>query len=488
MNDIHKAIFFSALEKYGSFIFFIIATAILARLLTPEEFGIYALVNAITTIAASYFHEFGGANYLIQKDDISERNIRTAFTVTFITSAFVALLLMLFRDVAAHFFSQDGLRLGLAVCALNFLLVPISVVISALLRRDLAFGALGRCNILSNVANSLSSIALAAAGYSYMAPIFGMLIGTIVLTILLLVHAGSVRMLRPSLEGYRDVLEFGAYSGTVVIINVLYQWSPQLFLGRLMDFATVGLYTRAVSITQVFDRLVFQVLNPIIMPAVFSQTRTGVKLRDTFLSAIELLSVLQWPFLLFLAIMSHTIILLWLGPTWIEVVPLVQFLSIASLSLVAAPLTYPVLVGVGRIKDTVAASLISLPPSFIVVFLAANYGATAVAASALITFPFQALVALYFVGRRVGIDAMDMVKAVSRSAAVAATSSVAVLAFLALSSSMNAGPIVTLVLASVSAAASWIAALYATNHELLNQFKLVVRRLTQRRVASSATK
>jgi len=475
MNDIHKAIFFSALEKYGSFIFFVFATAILARLLTPEEFGIFALVNAITTIAASYFHEFGGANYIIQKDNLSERNIRTAFTVTFLTSAFVAVLLLSLRGVAAHFFSQEGLRLGLAVCAVNFLLVPISVVLTALLRREMAFGTLGRCNIISNIANSLSSIALAAIGYSYMAPIYGMLIGTVVLTILLLMHVGSFRTLKPSLEGYREVLEFGAYSGAVVIINVLYQWSPQLFLGRMLDFSAVGLYTRAVSITQVFDRLVFQVLNPIIMPAVFAQTRSGVKLKDTFLSAIELLSVLQWPFLIFLAIMSHTNILLWLGPTWIEIVPLVQLLSIASVSLVAASLTYPVLVGVGRIQDTVISSLISLPPSFIVVLLASHYGAVAVAASALITFPFQAAVALYFIGKRLGISPGDLARAVFKSSAVALITSLAVLLSVGLTTYVHAGPIVELISASTFAAVGWIVALFATNHKLLEQLKLVAR-------------
>lgn len=475
MNDIHKAIFFSALEKYGSFIFFIFATAILARLLTPEEFGIFALVNAITTIAASYFHEFGGANYIIQKDDLSERNIRTAFTVTLITSSFVALLLLLLRGVAAQFFSQEGLRLGLAVCAINFLLVPVSVVLTALLRREMSFGTLGRCNIIANIANSLSSIALAAVGYSYMAPIYGVLIGTVVLTILLLMHVGNIRALKPSLQGYREVLEFGAYSGAVVIINVLYQWSPQLFLGRMLDFSAVGLYTRAVSITQIFDRLVFQVLNPIIMPAVFAQTRSGVKLKDTFLSAIELLSVLQWPFLIFLAIMSHTIILLWLGPTWIEIVPLVQLLSIASLSLVAASLTYPVLVGVGRIQDTVISSLISLPPSFLVVLLASYYGAVAVAASALVTFPFQAAVALYFIGKRLGIKPIELAKAVLKSAAVALITSLAVLVSVGLTKYAHTGAILELISASTFAAAGWIVALFVTNHRLLEQLKLVAR-------------
>jgi len=173
--------------------------------------------------------------------------------------------------------------------------------------------------------------------------------------------------------------------------------------------------------------------------------------------------------------MSHTIILFWLGPTWIEIVPLVQLLSIASVSLVAASLTYPVLVGVGRIQDTVISSLISLPPSFIVVLLASHYGAVAVAASALITFPFQAAVALYFIGKRLGISPGDLARAVFKSSAVALITSLAVLLSVGLTTYVHAGPIVELISASTFAAVGWIVALFATNHKLLEQLKLVAR-------------
>ena len=119
-------------------------------MLTPEEFGIYALINALTAVAAASFQEFGGANYLIQKPSLSEQNIRTAFTITFCLSALFAAALFELRDVAAWFFSQEGLKIGIAVSTLNFLLSPFSMTISALFRRDMAFGMLARCNLVGN--------------------------------------------------------------------------------------------------------------------------------------------------------------------------------------------------------------------------------------------------------------------------------------------------------------------------------------------------
>src|ERR1035437_2960347 len=109
MKHVYHSILFSALDRYGSLLFFLVSTGILARLLTPREFGIYSVVNAITTIVATSFQEFGGANYLIQKPSLTQQNIRTAFTIVFTMSATFTVLLFMLRDVIAHFFSQPGM-------------------------------------------------------------------------------------------------------------------------------------------------------------------------------------------------------------------------------------------------------------------------------------------------------------------------------------------------------------------------------------------
>src|SRR6476659_8992379 len=99
MHLLHRSILFSAAERYGSLVFLLFSIAILSRLLSPEEFGVYAIVSALTAVVATSFQEFGGANYLIQKLSLSERDIRTAFTVTFCLSALLAAGLFGLRDM-----------------------------------------------------------------------------------------------------------------------------------------------------------------------------------------------------------------------------------------------------------------------------------------------------------------------------------------------------------------------------------------------------
>jgi O-antigen/teichoic acid export membrane protein len=467
MGSVQRSIFFSAIERYGGLLLFFISTAILSRLLTPAEFGIYAVVNAVVAIIAASFQEFGGANYLIQKQDLTESDTRTAFTVTFCISLVIALMLVLFGKAFVVLFKQSGLDSGMAVATLNFLLTPFSIVISALLRRQMAFGKLALCNLIANFVGAAVSILLAVLSFSFMAPIWGGVAINLVLTILLLATSHNIRIFKPSLSNCSDVLKFGMYSGGVGLINVFYNLSPQLFLGRILDFTAVGLYSRAIGVTQVFDKLVGQVLGPVIMPAIFAENRAGTGLRKIYLDSVTLLSAVQWPALTFLAILAHPIILVWLGPTWLEIIPLVQLLCVANLALFAACLTYPVLVAVGHVRDALISSCISLPPSLLLIFAASFISIEAVAASALLTLPLQALVAIYFVSRHLNIKPRDLLRATSKSALVTVASAIPTIVCASLGAFQLITPIVGLLIACFGSALCWLLGLIAARHPLL---------------------
>ena len=469
INEVRRSILFSALERYGAVLFFLASTAILSRLLTPQEFGIYAVINAITGVIAASFQEFGGANYLLQKPLLSEKDIRSAFTVTLCLSVLFAVTLFELRDVAAWFFSEEGLKIGIAASTLNFLILPFSITISTLLRRDMAFGTLAWCNVAGGAATAAISIALAVLNYSFMALIWGTIAGNVVVLVLLLASQRRANLFRPSFCGYRDIFGFGAYSSGTMMINVFYNLAPQLILARVLDFNAVGLYGRASNITQIFDKWLIQVLNPVILPAISAHKRAGGDLKRIYLNAIELIAVVQWPLLLFCALMADPIISIWLGETWSEIVPLVRMLCIASLSLFAACLTYPVLVALGFVRDTLTSSLISLPPSLFVIFVASFFGVRAVAASALLALPFQAIVALCFVGRRLAISPADLIRATQKSGIVTGYSVGGALLSMAIMEFSSAGPVIGLISASICAAAGWWLGLLMTKHPLLAQ-------------------
>jgi O-antigen/teichoic acid export membrane protein len=475
MDQLHRSIFFSGVERYGSALLFLVSTALLSRLLTPAEFGICAAVIALTAVATACSQEFGGANYLIQKPTLSEQDIRTAFTITFCMSALLGAALFVFRGALASFYSEAGLKTGIAVFAAGFLFLPFSTTLSALFRREMAFGILALCNLAAAFISVASSVALAVLGWSFLGLLIGSVVGQAVAVGLLMSCRRDLLIFRPSLKSWRDVIGFGSYSSAVVIINVFHDSSPQLILGRVLDFAAVGLYGRAAGATQLFDRMFLGVLSPVIMPAISAQTRVGGDLKRLYLQAVELLTAAQWPFLTFIALMADPIIRIWFGTGWLEIVPLARMLCLASLSLFAACLTYPVLVAIGRVRDTLTSSLISLPPSLLVIFIASFCGVRAVAASTLLTLPFQAAVAIHFISRRLSFGCADLCRAVRKSAIVTACSCAGVTASVPINHFSLTLPAFGLVAAGVTGLIGWWLGLTLTGHPLLRHLRSAAR-------------
>jgi hypothetical protein len=132
-------------------------------------------------------------------------------------------------------------------------------------------------------------------------------------------------------------------------------------------------------------------------------------------------------------------------------------------------LTYPVLVALGFVRDTLVSSLISLPPSLLAIFVASFFGVRAVAACALLTLPFQAIVALFFVGRRLAITPADLIRATLKSGMVTGYSVGGALVSIAIMEFSSAGPVISLISASIFAAAAWWLGLLMTKHPLLAQ-------------------
>ncbi|RFB81087.1 oligosaccharide flippase family protein [Methylovirgula sp. 4M-Z18] len=469
MKPVPRSILFSAIERYVSLVLFFVGTAVLARLLTPAEFGVYAVINALTSIIAASAQELGGANYLIQKQDLSRANIHTTFTITVAISAFISVLLLAAAQPLSRFFGQEGLAFGVVVSALSFLLLPVSNTISALFRRNMEFRELAVCNLVANASGIVVSCVLAACHFSYMAPVWGAVTNTAALAIMLLSRYASFDIFRISLVDSREIISFGLYSSAISIINMFYNLSPQLFLARVLDFASVGLYSRAVNLTQVFDKLITQVVNPVLMPAVVAQRKVGADLKAVYLETMQLLAAVQWPFLLFIAVMAQPIIFLWLGSGWLEIVPIVRLLCIANTALFAACLSYPMFVATGNVRSALVTSLISLPPSLLVILLASFFGVQMVAASALVTLPFQAAVAIYYLARLLNIKVSQLVHSLTKSVVVTILTSVGPVVCATLVDNGTMTALLGLISASVSAALCWVLGLMLAAHPLLRR-------------------
>lgn len=472
MTRLHVSFLFSAADKYLSLVLTIAITAIVARLLSPDEIGVYVIANAALVLSDA-MRDFGTSTYIIQEKVPSREGVRTAFTVMAGIGGAMALVLFIAAPLFAAFYAEPRLVPALQLAALGVVVGSFAAIPMSVLRRDMDFKALAFINVGGIVINLLVVVALALAGWSYLSLIIGGVSYYVFAAIAAMVCRPRPWMFVPSLSKWREVLAFGGWSSATTILNNVYVMLPQLLLARTTGFDAAALYSRATILCQLPDRAVVGAVQPVILPALTATAREGGDLKRAYLYALSLLSAVHWPLLLGLAILAEPAVRIVLGPQWDAAAPLLRIMALAWMTMAAASLTFPLLVAAGRVRDALFASLISLPPSAVIVVLAAPHGMTAVAATMLITLPLQVGVALITIRRHVGFIWLELAAAVWKSAFAASIPAAVLLAIASYNDFQPDLSFFLLGLALAGAATGWLVALAVTRHPLLAEVRVV---------------
>ncbi len=189
MTGLHRAIAFSAIERYGGYVIGLVATAVAARLLTPQDFGIFAL-GATLMLLVEGLRDFGSGSYLVQVREASREVIRASVTVSFIVAFACTALLIVAANPAASFYGEPGVADVLLVLAGSSIIIPFSAAPLAMLRRTMAFGTLAAISLLSAAVNAATLISLAWLGWGFMALAYAGLAGA-------LAHTFAANVARP---------------------------------------------------------------------------------------------------------------------------------------------------------------------------------------------------------------------------------------------------------------------------------------------------
>jgi O-antigen/teichoic acid export membrane protein len=400
MTTLRRSLLFSTIDRYGVQVLTLACTMVISRILTPADFGLFAVAMSLALLI-DVVREFGAGNYLVQTRDLGRDQVRAAFTVSLAISIACAAVLLLASEWLAAFYDAPGLARMIPVFALCFLLLPFGMPSQALLRREMAFDRFAAVNLSAAVVNLGTVTGLALAGVGYMSFAWAYLAGIAARTLSAFLLHPVPWAFRPSLASWRGVAGFGGWATASSIINALSEALPQLIIGRVIGLVPVGLFSRAVTLCQLPDRLVVSALAPVIFPAFADRARSGQDLRGPYLLGLTCMSAVQWPMLLCIALLADPLVLLLYGGQWTEVPPLVRILALAALPLFPAFMTYPTLVAMGRIRDTLTLTLISVPPSIAITFAASFLGIEAVAAAQFVNAPLQVAVALWFVRRAI---------------------------------------------------------------------------------------
>ena len=474
MSGVRRYVLFSAMDRYATQVFFVATAATMARLLTPAETGLFLIVNALIMLADN-FRTFGVGVYIVQAPDLRREMVRSAFTVTLLLSVAIAAAIFSGADVIAGFYGEPAIAHLLRLAAFGFLAIPFGAPIMALMQRDLSFRSLAVINIASAAVGAVTTISLGVAGLGASSYVWGFIAQGIAIALTAFAMRPELWPYRPCFRDIRAVLSFGSITSMTTVINMISDMIPRLAFGKLLGMEAVGLYGRAVTICQMPDRLVVSALTPVVLPAMAARLRRGEGLKPAYLRGYAVMSAVQWPTFVMLALLADPVVALLLGNQWGEVAPLLRLMAVANMALAPAFMTFPVLVSIGRVRETLFASLISLPPSMALVIAASTISLDMVAASLLVAAPLQMAVALFFVRRAIGMTWSEFAAASRQSLPPTLAIAAVPCAIIALSPhGFDLGWLETS-LAVAGAAPAWLAAIWVFNHPLKSEIAAVLR-------------
>jgi O-antigen/teichoic acid export membrane protein len=415
MANLRRALVFASGGRYVITGINLVSTIILARLLTPAEFGISVLGTAVVGIAEA-IRELGSISYLVQEKELTLRKTRTVFTISLVVTSVITILLVVLSGPLADFYRVPMLAHYIRAIALSYAIAPFAHPLYALLTRDMAFGVIAALDITTALLNAGLAICLVLLGFSLMGLAWAAVISNAAWTIMGFCVKRDLSIYVPSLGEWRSVLAFSAYGSARAL---LYRASESLFyliLGKILDASAVGLCQRALLLAKFPENVILAGIGAVALPAFSAHARHGRDLKTAYLGAIEHVTAVLWPAQIVLCMLAEPIVTLLLGSQWREAIPLMQIFAIAFLFNFSTSLNYPLQVAAGGISHTVSVALCQMAVSLTIMSFAAGYGLKAVALSTILTIPFNVCLSVWLVRSLVPFGLLEFAGALKKSA------------------------------------------------------------------------
>lgn len=294
-----------------------ITLAILARLLSPSDFGVMGMIMVVIGFAQA-FADMGLSNAIIQRQAVAESHLSSFFWINVLTGIVLFACILLIRPLAVIYFKQPNLSKYLIFAAFIFLITPVGQIFTTLLRKELKFKTLSKVEIVGTVVYSASTIGLALAQFGVLSLIFGQVIRSLftVCILFFIFRKIWVPRLHFSVKEIKSYLSFGAFQMGERAVNYLSANIDYIIIGRFLGPAALGFYTLAYNLMIVPLTKINPIITNVAFPAFSKIQHNNFRLRRAYCKAINYISILSFPMLAGMIVVAPEFVRLVYGPKW----------------------------------------------------------------------------------------------------------------------------------------------------------------------------
>lgn len=326
-----RSVLWVGLSRYGNFAISLVVLGLLARLLSPADFGLVAMVSIVTGFMQVLAHA-GTAQAVVQHTEWDDVDLSTVFWQTLAFGGALFALLWVGAPWLAAFFGEARITALLRVAGVGFWLTALGRVPQGLLQQRLQFRRLAGVDLTGSIAGGITGVVAALAG----AGAWTLLVRELTIHAIRLAGAMLVSEWRPRMALRMATFHTASrYGGSISAFTALTYWSrnaDNLLVGARLGAEQLGFYTRAYALMMYPLELLTGIINPVLHPALLRHRGDTAAMARAWLDVARFVSLVCLPLMTGLAVCAAEAIAVVWGPRWEASVPV--FLTLCAVGAV----------------------------------------------------------------------------------------------------------------------------------------------------------
>jgi lipopolysaccharide exporter len=341
-----KALIWQSLQMGGVKAVFMIRLLVLARLLTPSDFGLVAIAVTALNFLLNVTN-FGMIPALVQANKPDESSYDVAWTINFTRSFIVSVLIFAAAPIVAGIFAEPRAIPIIQILALNPIIESMTSIKVAALNRNLRFRPLAILKIVEALVNAVLAISLATR-FGVWGLVAGMLGGTIAVVVTSYIIAPYRPRLLFDRQLMKPLVNFGRWILYTSVIAIAGSFVLRMVISRQLGAAELGIYFLAAQLAFLPSEVASEVVGTVAFP-LFARLQTNMKQAARAFQAIIIgMAALLIPVCALIIVLSPVLVQTVLGPKWAGTEPVIQVLALVTMIGLLSDATIPLLKGLGQ--------------------------------------------------------------------------------------------------------------------------------------------
>ena len=380
-----SGVLWSSIQKFGISIISFISNIVLARLLTPDDYGCLGLL--LIFIAISNALIYGGfISALIQKKNADETDFSTVFYWNLVVSILLYTVLFFAAPAIARYYKIDLLCNVLRVFGVVLIINGLTAVQTTLLRKNLNFRKLAIIGVTSTLISIIVAIVLAYMGFGVWALVFQNVTNSIINSILLWFTSNWRPKLIFSTKSFKGLFGYGCFLLLSDLMNSLCDNIQGLIIGKRFSSSTMGYYTQAKRMEDVPSSSITQLVAQVTFPIYAKVQDDKERLYRAVKNTLALMNYINIPLMVMFIVVARPLFIVLFSDTWIDSIPYFRILCVAGFVNCLQSVNYQVVSASGRSKALFVWNFVKRGSGLVLMLLGALIGVEGILWGMVISF------------------------------------------------------------------------------------------------------